>query len=429
MWPPCKRGTISRPDRSPGDSWGRKKASSTKATVIGRQGGPEVFEEREVDMPAPGPNEVLVRVRASSVNPADVGARRGVFGPHGVALPAVLGCDVAGVIEQVGSGVTSSHAADFADFPLEPGGEIASLAGVAYLLRDGGVPGENVTVFEESGTLGGSLDGRGSPEEGYVMRGGRMFTDEVYTCTHDPMRDEMPRFNEEVHSHARLVAKGKKLESSHMGLSQRDRRDLIELFALPEEALDAKRIEDYFRPPSFKTNFWYEWCTTFAFQPRHSLVEFRRYCRRFLQEFPRISTREGVKRTPLNQYDSLVRPLTQWLQDRGVRFALESRVVDPDLTHGPEGMGVERIHLLREGGCAEVEVGPQDLVFVTNGSMTAASSFGTMTSPAPILGPEAAGGSWALWETLAQKDAAFRRPSVFSGHVAESNWLSFTTTC
>lgn len=258
-----------------------------------------------MDMPAPGPNEVLVRVRASSMNPADVGARRGVFGPHGVALPAVLGCDVVGVIEQVGSGVTSSHAADFADFPLEPGGEIASLAGAAYLLRDGGVPGETVTVFEESGALGGSLDGRGSPEEGYVMRGGRMFTDEVYTCTHDPMWDEMPRFNEEVH---------------------------IELFALPEEALDAKRIEDYFRPPSFKTNFWYEWCTTFAFHPRHSLVEFRRYCRRFLQEFPRISTREGVKHTPLNLYDSLVRPLTQWLQDRGVRFALESRVVDPDLT-------------------------------------------------------------------------------------------------
>ena len=67
-------------------------------------------------------------------------------------------------------------------------------------------------------------------------------------------------------------------------------------------------------------------------------------------------------------------------------------------------------------------------MFVTNGSMTAASSLGTMISPAPVLGPEAAGGSWALWATLAAKDADFGRPSVFNGHVAESNWLSFTTT-
>jgi len=76
-----------------------------KAMVISRLGGPEVFEERELDTPAPGTNEVLVRVRASSVNPADIGARRGAFGPHGVVPPAVLGYDVAGVIERVGPGV------------------------------------------------------------------------------------------------------------------------------------------------------------------------------------------------------------------------------------------------------------------------------------------------------------------------------------
>ena len=327
------------------------------------------------------------------------------------------------------------------------GGGIASLAGAAYLIREGvtgaGASGENVTIFEEAGALGGSLDGRGSPEEGYVMRGGRMFTDEAYTCTYDLMsfipslsspgqsvRDEMRLFNEEVHSHseARLVAGGEKLPASAMGFRPRDRLDLIELLAIPEAALGAKRIEDYFGPAFFKTNFWYEWCTTFAFQPWHSLAEFRRYCLRFLQEFSRISTLEGVKRTPLNQYDSLVRPLTKWLQERGVRFALGCRVVDLDLTHGPEGKGVERLRLVREGRPEEVAVGPHDLVFVTNGSMTAASSLGTMTRPPPVLKPAAAGGAWALWETLAAKDAAFGRPSVFSGHVAESSWLSFTTT-
>ena len=40
----------------------------------------------------------------------------------------------------------------------------------------------------------------------------------------------------------------------------------------------------------FETNFWFMWCTTFAFQPWHSAVEFKRYLLRFIQEFPRINT-------------------------------------------------------------------------------------------------------------------------------------------
>lgn len=92
-----------------------------KAMVIGRLGGPEVFEARVLDTPTLGPNEVLVRVRASSVNPADVGARRGAFGPHGVALPAVLGYDVAGVIEQVGPGVAGWAAGDAVYYAIPAG--------------------------------------------------------------------------------------------------------------------------------------------------------------------------------------------------------------------------------------------------------------------------------------------------------------------
>jgi oleate hydratase len=323
------------------------------------------------------------------------------------------------------------------------GGGIASLAGAAYLIRDGDIAGENITIFEESSMLGGSLDGQGSPEQGYVMRGGRMFTDEAYTCTYDLMsfiptladpeqsvREEMRIFNEEVHSHseARLVVYGEKLDTSSMGFSARDRLSLTELFLISEEALGAKRIDDYFEPSFFITNFWYMWCTTFAFQPWHSLVEFKRYCQRFLQEFHRINTLGGVKRTPLNQYDSLVRPLKRWLNDRGVKFVMNSQVVDLDLVHGPDGKSVAGIKVVSESVLQNVAVSPLDFVFVTNGSMTAASSFGTMSSPAPLLGPESAGGAWALWETLAAKDHNFGHPSVFSGHVAESNWISFTTT-
>jgi NADPH:quinone reductase-like Zn-dependent oxidoreductase len=74
-----------------------------KAMVITDFGGPQVFEAREVERPAPHPNEVLVRVRATSINPVDYKIRRN--GHPRITPPAVLGYDVAGVVEEVGSAV------------------------------------------------------------------------------------------------------------------------------------------------------------------------------------------------------------------------------------------------------------------------------------------------------------------------------------
>ena len=70
------------------------------------------------------------------------------------------------------------------------------------------------------------------------------------------------------------------------------------------------------------------WSTTFAFQPWHSAVEFKRYLLRFLLEFSRIDTLSGVKRTVYNQYDSMVRPLQAWLAAKGVRMVVDCTVRD-----------------------------------------------------------------------------------------------------
>ena len=64
------------------------------------------------------------------------------------------------------------------------GGGIASLAAAAFLIRDGDIPGHDITILEELDMLGGSLDGAGSPEDGYVLRGGRML-ESKYLCTFD----------------------------------------------------------------------------------------------------------------------------------------------------------------------------------------------------------------------------------------------------
>ena len=64
------------------------------------------------------------------------------------------------------------------------GGGIASLAAAVFMIRDGDIPGHNITILEELDKLGGSLDGSGSPQSGYVLRGGRML-ESKYLCTYE----------------------------------------------------------------------------------------------------------------------------------------------------------------------------------------------------------------------------------------------------
>jgi NADPH:quinone reductase-like Zn-dependent oxidoreductase len=89
-----------------------------KAIVRGRYGSPDVLELTEIDKPEPGDDEVLVRVHAASVNPADWHFLRGT--PYiarlqlGLRKPKdrVLGCDVAGRVEAVGKDVTMFRPGD-----------------------------------------------------------------------------------------------------------------------------------------------------------------------------------------------------------------------------------------------------------------------------------------------------------------------------
>jgi len=323
------------------------------------------------------------------------------------------------------------------------GGGIASLASAVYLIRDGGMPGENIFIFEQSEVMGGSLDGDGSAGQPYVIRGGRMFTEEAYTCTFDllslipslsdpekSVETEIWEFNDQVRTHscARLIRNGHPIDASQMGLSGRDRLDMIAVMADSEEALGRKRIEDVFDAAFFKTNFWHLWCTTFAFQPWHSAVEMKRYLLRFIQEFPRIHTLSGVRRTRYNQYDSIVRPVMEWLTGRGVQFVRGAEVLTLDFKHGPRGKEVERLQYQQHGLPKQIAVQDCDFVFVTNGSMTAASSLGSMTASARLGTKHDSGGAWALWETLAGEHSEFGRPAAFNSTIAESKWLSFTVT-
>jgi NADPH:quinone reductase-like Zn-dependent oxidoreductase len=65
-------------------------------------GGPEVLHVAERPDPAPGPAEVVVRIRAANVNPTDLATRAGVHSPPGLELPYVPGWDLAGEVTAVG---------------------------------------------------------------------------------------------------------------------------------------------------------------------------------------------------------------------------------------------------------------------------------------------------------------------------------------
>ena len=118
-------------------------------------------------------------------------------------------------------------------------------------------------------------------------------------------------FNEKHKSNAMAQAGGppaRQGPGGFDGVLDAGPRRIAELSQADEETLGASRITDWFSPAFFDTEFWYMWSTTFAFQPWHSAVEFRRYLHRFMLEFSRIETLAGVKRTIYNQYDSLVLP-------------------------------------------------------------------------------------------------------------------------
>ncbi|MEG2029821.1 MAG: oleate hydratase [Janthinobacterium sp.] len=323
------------------------------------------------------------------------------------------------------------------------GGGIGSLAAAAFMIRDAGMQGSNITIFEASPVTGGSLDGGGNAEDGYTLRGGRMLTTDNYECTWDLFKsipslehagqsvyDETIAFNELhlPHSRARLVDRNRfKVDVGSMGFTMQDRLELLKLTEADEDTLGSSAITDWLSPEFFDTKFWYMWATTFAFQPWHSAVEFKRYLHRFMMEFSRIETLAGVKRTVYNQYDSLVRPLVAWLQEQGVTIIMDCTVTDIELQEADGRLTATAIACQRRGLADVIPVAAGDLVFFQNASMTDASSYGSMHG-APAKLTKSDSGGWRLWEKLAEGRPELGRPAAFNSSIPESYWASYTVT-
>src|SRR5713101_8021969 len=86
-------------------------AETMRQVWIGRYGPPEVLELREAAMPRPADDQILIKVAACGVNFADILARLGLY-PDAPKPPVVVGYEVSGVVDAIGSGVTSHRAGD-----------------------------------------------------------------------------------------------------------------------------------------------------------------------------------------------------------------------------------------------------------------------------------------------------------------------------
>lgn len=318
------------------------------------------------------------------------------------------------------------------------GSGIASLASAVYLNKDAGVPGGNIHVLEKDALVGGALDGAGDPEEGYVVRGGRMH-ERHYTCYWDllsyipsfddpgvSVRDESFDFNSRFVSNAqaRLLKDGRRLDVSSYGLNLKQQAALLKLTFESEESLGDKRIQDWFGDEFFSTNFWLIWTSMFAFQRWSSLAEMRRYMRRFIHLVDGLNRLGGVLRTKYNQYHSVALPMRNYLSDRGVRFEFGTEVTDIDFSLSADAKTATRLSL-KNG--PDIELGENDYVFITNGSLTDSTDNGTWERPAQLKGIEEAG-AWQLWKKLAAKDPAFGNPHPFCGNIDLQKWYSFTAT-
>ncbi|WP_283112768.1 oleate hydratase [Lactobacillus gallinarum] len=321
------------------------------------------------------------------------------------------------------------------------GSGLAGLSAAVFLVRDAQMKGENIHILEELPVAGGSLDGAKRPNAGFVVRGGREMENH-FECLWDMYRSipslEIPgaSYLDEYYwldkedpnsSNCRLIYnRGDRLPSDGQYGLGKCTNEIVKLIMTPEKELEGETIEEFFSDDFFKTNFWSYWSTMFAFEKWHSVAEMRRYAMRFIHHIDGLPDFTALKFNKYNQYESMIKPLLAYLKDHGVKFEYDCHVQNVEVDHDGKQKIAKKIIMTQNGKETEVPLTPNDIVFITNGSITESSTYGDQNTPAPIT--HAKGSSWKLWENLAKQDPDFGHPDVFCENLPERSWFVSATT-
>ena len=322
------------------------------------------------------------------------------------------------------------------------GSGLASLSAALFLVRDAQMPGERIHILEELELPGGSLDGILDNTRGYIMRGGREMENH-FECLWDLFRsvpslevkdasvlDEFYWLNKEDPNFSKMRATMNRGKSAHTDgkftLTDKAAEEIARLFLTSEEELNDKRISDVFSEEFFQSNFWLYWRTMFAFEEWHSAMEMRRYIARFIHHIGGLPDLSALKVTRFIQYVPQVTPPGIHLDPNGLRFEYGVQVKNVIVSKAGGKKTATKIVYEKGGREGEINLTENDLVFVTNGSITENSTYGDQNT-VPVL-DASLGGSWSLWTNIAVQDPAFGKPEKFCGNIKESNFVSATLT-
>jgi len=317
------------------------------------------------------------------------------------------------------------------------GGGLAGLATAVFLVRDGQMSGEKIHIYEELPTPGGSLDGEKRANIGFVTRGGREMENHFETMwdmyrSIPSLEIEDASYLDEFYwldkddpnsSNTRLIYnRGQRVPTDGLYTLDEKSKELIDLVLTPESKLGKTTIEEFFSNEFFESNFWMYWATMFAFEKWHSAVEMRRYTMRFIHHIDGLPDFSALKFNRYNQYESMVLPIIRYLESYNVEFIYDTQVNNVVVDFENDEKIAKKL-VIQDGD--DVSLSRDDLVFVTNGSITESSTYGSHDKPAPIS--KELGGSWSLWKNLAEQSNDFGHPEVFYDNLADKSWFVSAT--
>ena len=319
---------------------------------------------------------------------------------------------------------------------------LAALSSACYLVRDGQMKGERIHIFEKDPIPGGACDGFEYPGVGYVMRGGREM-DNHFEVMWDLFRsipsietegvsvlDEYYWLNKEDPNYSLCRATVNRGQDAHtdkkFAVSDKAQMEIMRLFFTPDEELYDKRIDEYFDDEVFDSNFWLYWRTMFAFENWHSALEMKRYIKRYIHHIGGLPDFTALRFTKYNQYESMILPMVKYLENAGVVFHYNTKVVNVEFDVTSNRKQATCIELETEGETHFVDLTEDDFVFITNGGCVENSAMGSQNTPAPYNPEIKPGGGWDMWRRIAAQSPDFGNPDKFCYDSELCNWMSAT---
>ncbi|KAJ5662640.1 67 kDa myosin-cross-reactive antigen family protein [Penicillium maclennaniae] len=360
------------------------------------------------------------------------------------------------------------------------GADIGCLAAAVHLIQDAKVPGPQIHILRNSASQSHILEGfpinraLHSETESITKEDrlpSRRILSQNYVCTNDllsriPSLDNSTRTiqeelveleNEKNLSkdyQTRVIANEDHtmdiLDTKRLDLNLGDRVRIKKMMLASKGGLMKTRIMDIFNEEFFHGKFWSMWATKcvpvffpfpifhakklsscrFAFQPWHNAEEFRRHLR-YIHDFANLHTLSPIDCTPYELFNSIIIPVTSYLQAQAVDFKHNVTVLDVVMDSESDPTLVSGLKVQQSGTVTVISISPKDILIITLGSIYAGSTLGTNWSPpAPVPEVEelTLDDSWDLWFKLSRKHPKFGDPSRFCGRIAESTMACFLVT-